>query len=109
MRCRILAGNRSANDQRSTILRNTTNQAAELEDTNSDEETWLKVEILIGLAPCRLEGADGEEEGRAVPSHLVQTMEFICDAGYCRCHNSHIEGDKEDREDQGEDDECELE
>lgn len=106
---RILACYRSTNDQSNTILSNATNQAAELEDTNGDEETWLQMEILVGLPPGRLEGADGEEEGRAIPSHLVQTMEFVCDAGYCRCNDRHIERNKKDREDKGNDDECKFE
>ena len=106
---RILTCYRSANDQRSTILSNTTNQAAELEDTNSNKETGLQVEILVGLPPGRLEGTDGEEEGRAIPSHLVQTVELVCDTGYCRCNDRHIERDKKDREDKGNDDECKFE
>ena len=109
MSCRILACYRSTNDQSSTILSNTTNQAAELENTNGDEETWLQVEILVGFPPGRLEGADGEEESSAIPSHLVQTVELVCDAGNCRCNDRHIKGDKKYGEDKGNDDERKFE
>ncbi len=66
------------------------------------------MKVFIDFAPCRLEGAKGEKEGRAVPSYLIQTVEFICDMWYCRCNDCHVESDKEDGENEGDDDGCKL-
>ena len=108
MRGSRLTGNRSADDQGSAVLSHPTYQAAQLENGNGDEEGGLQREILVGFAPCRLKGADGEKEGRAVPAYLVQTVKFVCDAGYCGCNDGHVESDEKDGEDQSDNDEGEL-
>lgn len=108
MSSRRHTSNRSTNDQCSTVLSNTTDQAAQLKNPNSYKETWLQREVFVGLAPSRLKGADSEEEGRTVPTHLVQTVKLVGDARYCRCNDCHVESDEENGEDEGDDDESEL-
>ena len=106
---RGLTRNRSANDQCGTILSDTTDETAYFEDTDRDEKTWLKGKVLVGLAPCRLKSAECKKKGRAVPSDLVQTVEFVGDVRYGCCNDCHVQGDKEDGEDEGNDDESEFE
>lgn len=71
----------AADDQRGRVLGDGADEAAELEDDDGSEVDGLEVEVLVGLAPGRLEAAVGHEEGGAVPGDFVEAVELVGDFG----------------------------
>lgn len=68
--------------------RGTADHGADLEDEDSHEEGHLEGKIFVDLAPGRLEGSDGHEEGGAVPANLVETLELVRDFRNGSCDDS---------------------
>lgn len=59
----------------------TTDQAPKLEDDHGGQEDPFDAGVLEGFAPEGDEASEGEEETGAIPSDLVETLEFASDFG----------------------------
>ena len=75
------AGDGAADDQGRGVGRHPAEQAADLEDGHRRDEGRLQGEILVRLAPGRLEPAQAHEVRRAVPGDLVDAVELVRDLG----------------------------
>jgi hypothetical protein len=54
----------------------TADQTTDLEDTDTDKEYQLEVEVLVGFAPGRLRRGNSQEEGAAVPANILKTAKL---------------------------------
>lgn len=97
------------NDQCGAVWSHRANQTTQLENGNRNEEADLQGKELVGFAPGGLKGADGEEEGGAVPSHLVQAVKLVGDLGNGGRDDGHVKCDEEDGEDESDDNHSKLE
>ena len=67
--------------------RRTTYEASQLEYKDRGKECRFQPEVLVGFPPHGLEGAQCEEECRAVPPVQIQAAKLIGDLGDGGCNN----------------------
>ncbi len=89
------SGDGTADDESLAVRCDSADQAAHLEDEDREHESPFHVEVFVSLAPGGLEGGDGEEERAAIPAHIVQRSELVCDLGNCGRNDRHVKGDEE--------------
>ncbi|KAL2189342.1 hypothetical protein L209DRAFT_112549 [Thermothelomyces heterothallicus CBS 203.75] len=91
------AADGAVGDQHRAVPRDACDQVAQFEeDKDGAEEGEFEVKVAEHLAPCRLEGRGGEEEGASVPSDVAEAAEDGRDARDGVGDDRHVDGEEKD-------------